>query len=165
VRQRELARLAVIGPDRYARSRGGQEPSWTGRLVTHYSFSFRALSRSRPIRSIRPAAFITQSKLIGGILASQVFIGWIIDAKTFTHEIANRLGLKLPCGVRQATPIRPPFIIRRARHTRCLLWHRLCVSPTGNDCIREVLMLSELAASPNSPCRLRQIGQSTVIYP
>jgi ABC transporter substrate binding protein len=32
-----------------------------------YSFSFRAPSRSRPIRSMRPAAFITQSRLIGGI--------------------------------------------------------------------------------------------------
>lgn len=32
-----------------------------------YPFSFRAPSRSRPIRSMRPAAFITQSRLIGGI--------------------------------------------------------------------------------------------------
>jgi tRNA1(Val) A37 N6-methylase TrmN6 len=48
-------------------------------------------------------------------VAAEIFIGWIFDAKTFTNKVAHRLGLKLPRGVRQATPIRPPLVVRCAQ--------------------------------------------------
>src|SRR5213080_4182586 len=38
--------------------------------------------------------------------------------------------------------------LNQREHTRCLVWIRRGLCPASNDCIREVLMLSELTAPP-----------------